>query len=198
MHFIGDGVGFRRSILVIVFLIRVLITFVITFMITVQCFLQLFELGRLDKRFGNGFDRLGALLGVGLRFFVLGLRQLLGKRGYFLLGHVRDMRVRYVRGTRFGIKPVEVARDFGFGVRRCGSILRRAGRWFGAQSGNGSFVFLWNCVWRGREKRSRQSRGQFFIRESPWRGPRGRSFGAERRLFGSRRRRSRRSTIFEF
>ena len=53
MHFVGDGVGFRRRVLVLVFLIvfviSFLIVFVISFLIGVQRFLQLFQFGGLDK-----------------------------------------------------------------------------------------------------------------------------------------------------
>jgi hypothetical protein len=155
MHFIGDGLGFRYCflviVLVIVSLIRVLIALLITFVIGVQRFLQFFEFGGLDIRFGHGFDRFGALFGVSLRFFVLGLGQLFGERGYVLLGHVSDMRVRDVRRTRFGVKPVEIASDFGFGVRRCGCILRRAGGGFGSQVRRRLFVFCWNrCCGSGK------------------------------------------------
>ena len=90
MHFVGDGVGFRRRVLVIVFLvvfvIGVLVAFSITFVIGIQRFLQLLEFGGLYIRFGHGFDRLGPLFGIGLRFFVLGLGQLLGERGYIFVG----------------------------------------------------------------------------------------------------------------
>jgi len=52
MHFVGDGVGFFRRFLVIVFAI----IFAIAFLIGIQRFLQLFEFGGLDIRFGHRFD----------------------------------------------------------------------------------------------------------------------------------------------
>ena len=139
MHFVGDGVGFLRRVLVIVF--------VISFLIGVQRFLQLFEFGGLYKRFGHCFDRLGPLFSIGLRFFVLGFGKLFGKRGYIFLGEVcaiRSMRVRHHPWTRFEIKSVEVASDFFFRVRRSGNILRRAGGWLGPQIRDRDFMFLGN------------------------------------------------------
>jgi hypothetical protein len=101
MHFVGKGVGFLGRVFVFVFLIVLVITFLIVFLITfligVQRFLQLFEFGGLYVRFGNRFDRLRALFGIGLRFFVLGFGKLLGERGYVFLGEacaVRGVRVR--------------------------------------------------------------------------------------------------------
>jgi len=90
MHFVGDGVSFRRRVLVIVFLVvfllSVLIIFSFTFLIGVQRFLQLFEFGGLYVRFGHGLNCFGPLFGIGLRFFVLGLGELFGKRAYIFLG----------------------------------------------------------------------------------------------------------------
>ena len=132
MHFVGDGVGFLRRVLVIVFLIVFLIIFLIAFLISfvigVQRFLQLFEFGGLDKRFGHRFDRLGALFGIGLRFFVLGLGQLFGERGYFFLGEacaIRSMRVRdHLRASdsSFGSRAISVS------IRRSGDSGRAGGR----------------------------------------------------------------------
>ena len=147
MHFVGDGVGFLRRVLVVILLIVFLITFVIVFLITfvivflisvlicfligVQRFLQFLEFGGLYVRFGHRLDRLGALFRIGLRFFMLGLGKLFGKRGYFFLGEVRairSMRVLDHARTAFGIKSVEFSGDFRFRGRRRGSnILRRAG-----------------------------------------------------------------------
>ena len=83
MHFVGDGVSFRRRVLVIVFVvvfvIGVLVAFSITFVIGIQRFLQFFEFGGLYIRFGHSFDRFGPLFGIGLRFFVLGLGKLFGE-----------------------------------------------------------------------------------------------------------------------
>jgi hypothetical protein len=127
MHFVGDSVGFRGRILmirfvvffVIVFLINVVIVFVITFvigvLIGVQRFLQLFDLGGLDIRFRHGFDRLGAFLGLSLRLFVLGFRELLGEGGYIFLGKAR------------AIRALRVARGFRFGSGRRNSVLLRGG-----------------------------------------------------------------------
>jgi hypothetical protein len=136
MHFVGEGVGFRRRVLVIVpvfvFLISVLIVFLIVFLIAfviaVQRFLQFLQFGGFDKRFGHGFDRLGALFRIGLRFFVLGLGKLFGKRGYFFLGEVRAIRSMHVLDhsrTAFGIQPVKLLGDFRIGGRRSGTILHR-------------------------------------------------------------------------
>jgi hypothetical protein len=114
MHFVGEGVGFLRGVLVI----------------GIQRFLQLFEFGGLYKGFGHRFNRLRPLFGIGLRFFVLGLGKLFGQRGYIFLreaGAIRSMRIRYLRWARFEIKPVEVASDVFLSVRRRGSILRSAG-----------------------------------------------------------------------
>ena len=147
MHFVGDGVGFLRRILVILFVIAFLITLVIVFLISVQRFLQLFEFGGLHKRFGHGLDGLGALFRIGLRFFMLGLGKLFGKRGYIFLGEVsaiRSMRVRYHPRTRFGIEVVEVAGDFYFSVRQRGNIQLRAGDWFGFRFRCGSFMLFRN------------------------------------------------------
>jgi hypothetical protein len=68
MHFVGNSVRFRRRVLVILFLF----SFAISFLIGVQRVLQFFEFGGLNVRLGHRFDGLGALFGVGLRFFVLG------------------------------------------------------------------------------------------------------------------------------
>ena len=84
MHFVGKGVGFLGRVLLIVF--------VVILLIGIQRFLQLFELGGLYKRLGHRFDRLRALFGIGLRFFVLGFGQLLGERGYIFLGKDRTIR----------------------------------------------------------------------------------------------------------
>lgn len=87
MHFVGESVSFRRRVLVIVFLIaRFVIVFLITFVIAVQRFLQLFEFGGLYIRFGHCFDCFRPLFGFGLRFFVLSLGELFGKRAYIFLG----------------------------------------------------------------------------------------------------------------
>src|SRR5579872_1139514 len=105
MHFVGKRVGFLRCVFVLVLL-------------GVQSFLQLLELGRLDKRFGRGFRRFGAHFG--LRFLVLGFGQLLGQRSDILVGKrpaVGTVPVGDRRRARFRIKPVEVAGDFHFGVR---------------------------------------------------------------------------------
>jgi len=72
MHFVGKGLGFLRRVLVI--------------LIGVQRFLQLFQFGGLYIRFSHGFDCLRPLFGIGLRFFVLGLGKLFGKRAYIFLG----------------------------------------------------------------------------------------------------------------
>ena len=82
MHFVGEGLGFRCRGLVIVFLVVSLISV----LIGVQSFLQLLEFGGLYIRFGHCFDRFGPLFGIGLRFFMLGLGQLLGERVYIFLG----------------------------------------------------------------------------------------------------------------
>ena len=136
MHFVGDGVGFLRGVLVI----------------GIQRFLQLFEFGGLYKGFGHRFHRLGPLFGIGLSFFVLGLGQLFGKRGYIFLreaGAIRSLRIRDLRWARFEIKPVEVASDVFFSVRRSGSILRLAGNGFGSQVCHRGSVFF-----RNRSRRS--------------------------------------------
>jgi hypothetical protein len=73
VHFVGDGVGFFGGFLVLV-------------LVGVQSFLQLLEFGRFNVRFGDRFDRFGALFRVGLRFFVLGFSQLLGERGNVFVG----------------------------------------------------------------------------------------------------------------
>src|ERR1700688_1262454 len=86
MHFVGERVGFLRCVIVIVFVIGLLVSVLIRVLIGVQRFLQLFELGRLDKLFSDRFDRLRTLFGIGLRFFVLGLGQLFGERGYVFIG----------------------------------------------------------------------------------------------------------------
>ncbi len=128
MHFVGDGVGFLRRVLVILFVIAFLITLVIVFLISVQRFLQLFEFGGLHKRFGHGLDGLGALFRIGLRLFVLGFGKLFGERGDIFLGEVRaiwSLRVLDHPRTAFGIQPVEFVGDFRIGGRRSGKILRR-------------------------------------------------------------------------
>jgi hypothetical protein len=89
VHFVGKGVGILGR--------AFLIFFAIAFLIGVQRFLQLLEFRGLDKRFGHGFDRLGPIFGVGRRFFVLGLGQLFGERGYIFVGECRA-----VRGLLFG------------------------------------------------------------------------------------------------
>jgi hypothetical protein len=86
MHFVGEGVGFLSRGLVIIFVIVFLITFVISVLIGIQRFLQLFEFGGLYVRFGHGLNCFGPLFGIGLRFFVLGLGKLFGKRAYIFLG----------------------------------------------------------------------------------------------------------------
>jgi hypothetical protein len=69
MHFVGDGVGFLCRVLVV----------------GIQRLLQLFEFGGLYKGFGHCFDCFPPFFGTGLRFFVLGLGELFGKRGYIFL-----------------------------------------------------------------------------------------------------------------
>ena len=116
MHFVGDGVGFLGRIHVVSFVVffvisfliipvitfmtGVLIVFVIispiTFVIGVQRFLQLFKFGGLDVRFGHRFNSFGALLGVSLRFLVLGFCKLFGERGYVFLGKAGAIRGRRV------------------------------------------------------------------------------------------------------
>ncbi len=86
VHFIGNGVGFFRGALVIVLVVRFVIFFRVGFLIGVQRFLQLFKLSGLHKSFGHGFDGFGAGFGIGLRFFVLGFDQLLGKRVCLIVG----------------------------------------------------------------------------------------------------------------
>src|SRR5580704_13835905 len=90
MHFVGDGFGFLRRVLVVVFaiafLIGVLIILSISVLIAVQRFLQLFEFRGFHELFGHRFDGFGAVLCVSLRFFMLGLGQLLGERGYVFVG----------------------------------------------------------------------------------------------------------------
>lgn len=186
MHFVGDGVSFRRRVLVIVFLvvfvIGVLVAFSITFVIGIQRFLQLFEFSGLYIRFGHRFDRFGPLFGIGLRFFMLGLGELFGKRVYIFLGKagaIRGMRVRDRRRARSGIEPVEVARDFSFRVRRSIGIFRRAGGRFGSLIRRMGFVLFGNRCRRSRKQRTRQSCGQFFVRERPWHRRSGGSFRAE-------------------
>jgi hypothetical protein len=159
MHFVRKGFGFRRRVLVIFFLVVFPITFVLSFLIGIQGFLQLFEFGGLNVRFGHRFDGLGALFSVGLRFFVLGLGQLFGEGVYVFLGKACAIRSVRFRG-------------------RCFALFR-------------------NCGGRGSKKRSRQSRGQFFVRERARRGQRGGRFRAEGRLSGRRRRGSGRSAVFE-
>jgi hypothetical protein len=88
MHFVGEGVGILCRFLMIV----VLISFAISFLISVQRFLQLFEFGGFDVRFGHRFDRLGPLFGIGLRFFVFGLGKLFGEGAYVFLGEARAIR----------------------------------------------------------------------------------------------------------
>ena len=186
MHFVGEGVGFRRRVLVIVFLvvfvIGVLVAFSITFVIGVQRFLQLFQFGGLYVRFGHCFDRLGPLFGIGLRFFVLGLGKLFGERAYIFLGKagaIRGMRVRDRCRARSRIKTVEVASDFSFRVRRSIGIFRRAGGRLGSQFRRMGFVFFVNRGRRSRKQRTRQSRGQLFVRERARRRRRGGSFRSE-------------------
>jgi hypothetical protein len=197
MHFVRDGVCFRRRVLVIVFLIvfpvgvliAFVIRFVIRFVITVQRFLQLFEFGRLDIRFSHSFDSFGTLFGIGLRLFVLGLGKLLGERSYVFVGEacaIRSMRVRDLRLACFGFR------------QRRSSRSRRAGKSFAAPFRDRSFVLFGNCRGPAYIERSRQPRGNFFIRERPSRRRRDGSFLAERSMLGRRRRRTGRNTILEF
>jgi hypothetical protein len=107
VHFVGDGIGFFGRVFVIV-------------VIRVQRFLQLFEFRGLDKRFGHGFDGLGAFFGIGLGFFVFGFRQLFGERSYFFLGQrssIRGMRIGDRGGPRFEIQTLEIVGDFLIRVR---------------------------------------------------------------------------------
>ena len=123
MHFVGDRVGFLGRVLMIVFVIGLLVSV----LIGVQRFLQLFELGRLDKWFSHRFDRLRTLFRISLRFFVLGLGQLFGERGYVFVGKagaIGGMRVRDHRRTCFGVEPIQIASDFSFRVRRSFDIFR--------------------------------------------------------------------------
>jgi hypothetical protein len=110
VHFVGDGIGFFGRVFVIVVVV----------VVRVQGFLQLFEFGRLDKRFGHGFDGLGAFFGIGLGFFVFGFRQLFGERSYFFLGQrssIRGMRIGDRGGPRFEIQTLEIVGDFLIRVR---------------------------------------------------------------------------------
>ncbi len=197
MHFVGKSVGLFRRVLVIVFLVTFPITFLIRVLIGVQRFLQLLEFGRFDVRFGDGFDSLGALFGIGLRFFVLGFDQLLAERGYFLFGKVRGMRIRDHRRPCFGIETVEIVSDIFFGVRRSGGIIRRTGESFGPQIRAGSFVLFRTHCRRSSEERSRQARGNFFIRERARSGRHRRSLSTERRMRSRRRRGTGRSALLE-
>lgn len=182
MHLVGEGVGFFRRIFAVVFVIRFTISLVIRFVISVQRFLQLLKLGGLHKRFDDRFDGLGPRFRVGLRFFVLGFDQLLAEGGYLFFGKVRDMRVRDDGRTCFGIKPVEIAGDFFFRVRRSLHIFRDANNRPGTQAGHGRFMlFRYRGGWRC-EERSRQSRGNFLIRILARGGGRGGSSRSERRM----------------
>jgi hypothetical protein len=140
MHFVGDGIGFFRRVLVIVFSVGLSVRV----SIGVQRFLQLFQFRWLDKRLGHGLDCFGPLLGISLRFFVFSFGELFGKRGYVFVGEVCDVRVRDLRRTCFGIKPIEVAGDFFFSVRRRSNIFRRAGECFRFHFLNGRFLFFRN------------------------------------------------------
>ncbi len=95
VHFIRDGVGFFRGALMIVFVICFVILFRVGFLIGVlifvQGFLQLFQFRGLHERFGPGFDGFGPVLGVSLRFFVLGFDQLLGERVCLIVGKGRSI-----------------------------------------------------------------------------------------------------------
>ena len=121
VHFIRDGVGFFRGalmiVLVVCFVIFFRVGFLIGFVIGVQRFLQLFQFSGLDKGFGHGFDGFGALFGVSLRFFALGLDQLLGERADFRIGKARSIRsvgFRSLRLASFHFRSVCVARDLRF------------------------------------------------------------------------------------
>jgi hypothetical protein len=80
VHFIGERVGLVLRLFVIGIMIGFVICLVIGFVLRFHIFfrvrfqriLQFFQLGGFDKCFGYGFDRLGPVLGIGLRFFVLG------------------------------------------------------------------------------------------------------------------------------
>jgi hypothetical protein len=89
------------------------------------------------------------------------------------------MRIGDRRRARSGIKTVEVARDFSFRVRRSIGIFRCAGERLGSQIRRMGFAFFVSRRRRSRKQRTRQSRGQFFVRERPWRRRRGGSFTAE-------------------
>src|SRR5580692_265230 len=175
MHFIGERVGFLGRVLVIVFVIGLLVSV----LIGVQRFLQLFELGRLDKLFSDRFDRLRTLFRISLRFFVLGLGQLFGERGYVFVGKagaIGGMRVRDHRRTCFGVEPIQIVSDFSFRVRRSFHIFRHTGGSLGSKVRNRRLMFLGNRRGRGCKKRTRQARGQLFVRKSAWRSRRGGSF----------------------
>src|SRR5580700_619779 len=201
MHFVGDGFGFLRRVLVVVFAIAFLIGVLIVFsisvliilsisvLVAVQRFLQLFELRGFHKLFGHRFDGFGAVLCVSLRFFMLGLGQLFCERVYVFVGKacaIRSMRVRDLRLACFGYRQ-----------GRC-NRLRRAGKRFAALFRSGSFMLFRNGRGAACVERARQSRRQFFIRENPRRRRRGGSSPAERRRLGRRRRRRGRNAILEF
>ena len=202
MHFVGDGVGFLRRVLVIVFVIAFLITLVIVFLISVQRFLQLFEFGGLYKRFGHGFDGLGALFGIGLRFFVLGFGKLFGERGDIFLGEVRAIRsVRVRRSPPDRASGSSLSRSSAISVSAAGEAAAYSGALAddsALKSAAGVSCSSGIAAGGVANSASRQSRGQFFVRESPWRRQRGGSSGAERRMFGRRRRGSGRNAILEF
>ena len=88
------------------------------------------------------------------------------------------MRVRDRRRARFEDQDSSRSRAISrLRVRRSIGILGRAGGGFGSSdSAAWRFVFFGNRGRRSRKQRTRQSRGQFFVRERPWRGRRGGSF----------------------
>ena len=73
VHFVGRCFGFGSLILVIV----------------MQRVLQIVEFRRFDELVRDRFFRFFPVFGLRLRFFVLGLGQLFGERGYFLVGKAR-------------------------------------------------------------------------------------------------------------
>jgi hypothetical protein len=73
MHFVGDGVGFFRGVLVI----------------GIQRFRNSSSSAGSTAFLATAAHRLGPLFGIGLRFFVLGLGKLFGKRGYIFSERLR-------------------------------------------------------------------------------------------------------------
>jgi hypothetical protein len=81
MHFIRDGIGFGGfvgSLVLGSFLLRGF-----SLGIGIQGFLQLVEFRGLDKRFDRRIESLGAMLGFGLCFLMLGFRKLFGEGTHF-------------------------------------------------------------------------------------------------------------------